>query len=183
MKLVECPKKGKNSEAVSVRLILVEEQATAFEPPPPPDGSEQALEVVVLVQSRGESSADFVERTARRLSTLERSDRSVGEAVIATGPSEDATALDGRLLNARAVLAHMTRAGHGEIVLMSATAVGRERHDLFDLAGALMSEATGSVSIRVLFEPRRSEPEHKSGIHALLASTRREPDDHTLAAG
>lgn len=185
MKLVDSPRKCKNPEPVCVRLILVEEDAMAFEPPQATDVTEQAaLEVVMLVQSPGEAGADFVDRTLRRVAALERADRTITEAVIAAGPHHDKALVDTRTLNARSVLAHMVRAGRGEIVLMAGAAPQEERHEFLALAGTLACEATGDVTIRVLFDEPRAEPERKSGIQALLTGGRRSHDvADALAAG
>ena len=174
MKLVSSARNCRAQDAVSVRLILVEEAATAFEPPPADSGVDGAPEVVVLVPARGEPKAEFVERAARRIAALERADRTIAEAVIAAGPSRNADVLEARALNAHALLAHMKLAGKGELVLMAGSVAQDElRHELLALAGTLTCEATGCVSIRVLFQQPQAEPERKSGIHALLGAGRR----------
>jgi len=185
MKLLDLPRKTQGSAAVSVRLILVEEDAAAFEAPGHAEGSEQdAVEVVMLVQSRGEPDEDFVQRTLRRIGALERADRTITEGIIAVGPGREGSVADTRTANARLLLGHMSRAGRGELMLMVGSADHDERHALLALAGTLTAEATESVSIRVLFEQRRPEPERKSGIQALLASPRRDYDvADALAAG
>lgn len=169
MRLITTQRTARSSrteQPVGVRLIVLEDGAFAFEPPEP--SSDAPLEVAVLVQSAGERPAELAARAIRRLSQLERSDRVVREAVIAAGPSSGAEVLESRAALARAILKHIVERGVGEIALAAGSEARPElRHELLSLAESLTAQPNSpGVSVRVLFGPRRSEPERRSGVHA-----------------
>lgn len=155
---------------MGVRFIILEEGAHAFEPPKPP--CEAPFDVVVLVQSAGETVTEFASRALRRLALLERSDRMVVEAVIAAGEPSGPAVLSVREALARAILHHLSRFGAGEIVLAAGSAARPElRHELMALAGSLTGEfGAPGACVRVLFSSASDDPDAKSGIHPAIVT-------------
>jgi hypothetical protein len=135
------------------RLVVVEDPARV-----PADfllkSTQEGDGVTVLVQDH-DTPRTLAARTMRRLADVERAGNKVNQAVVVVGAGKDADALAARCVLVRVLLAHLVRAGSGEVVLAAEGVTDSElRHQLLALAGTLAGEVGASgVAIRVRFEP------------------------------
>lgn len=133
-----------------VKLIVLEEGASGFEPLKPV--SETPFELAVLIQNATEAHEDLVERTIRRLHAFQRSGRAVIEAILVVGPAVGGPSLAARELVLRAISTHMADQGRGEITLaLNSDARPEQRHELLELLGGLTGQlGTQALGVRLI---------------------------------
>lgn len=171
MKLLRLPFKSKPRKVhqPSIRLVVVEDGAYGFESRVPPDAGE---ETIVIAQTEGEAPASLFLRVASRIASVERSQRSIGRAVLLVAARRDAHVSGSRRQMTHAFLSHMHQSGDGELIVDADHAEVHLRDELLSLVEGLLEEfEQGSVPIRLQFRrepPRASRP---SGIYAAPSST------------
>lgn len=138
-------------EETPTRLVVVEDRAH-LKADFLLDSATDGESVTVLVQDH-DSAHRLAVRTMRRLASVERTGKRLTQAVVVVGSDKDASALAARCVLVRVLLAHLVRAGAGEVVLTAGGDTDSElRHQLLALAGTLAGEVGSSgVAIRVRF--------------------------------
>ncbi len=97
---------------------------------------EQADEVVVVLQRRGESAAELATRVRERVQEL-REDGGVAAAALVGGATCDDATLSARALMVRAIVSQMVASGGGRVFLDSGLQAGRARHAMAALAAVV----------------------------------------------
>jgi hypothetical protein len=112
---------------------------------------------------------DTVHHTRERLAALHRQREEVRVAVLACNDAADAESADRRIAVGRELLAAVTRAWHGRLVLTASAgrASSRLRRDLLSLAETLTDELRGSSATVTL---RFGATEHRTDSNARCAN-------------
>jgi len=141
-----------NAKRPPVRLLIAEEGASVAHRRT--SGNNGHSELAIFVPAGSDSPSRLALRTLRHIADIERSGQRISRAVITAGARSDGQVLAARSLVARALIAHQTAVGCGELVLVTrADAGSRAQHELLALAGTLTSElGTSRISIRVLID-------------------------------
>jgi hypothetical protein len=151
------------------RLFVVENGARDLASFLSADGSD---ETVVVAQGANEAPADLLFRVIGRIAVIERSARSVDRAVIGITSKLDAQSQAARELVARALYAHMTASGSGELVFSSHGADVALRHELVGLVERLLAEHERStVTIRLQFHGESPRLAPASGVRPAAHSS------------
>jgi hypothetical protein len=174
MKLLEVHgSKPTGVEAGRVRLVVVEEGAGGFESRVPPDARE---ETIVVAQTSGELPANLVTRVASRIASIERSGRTIGQAIVLLDNRHDAQVGASRWSMARALLSHLLVSGGSELVLDADGAEVNVRHELLSIVEALLEEfEQGRVPIRLQFRREPPRAVRPSGIYAVPETVQSAP--------
>jgi hypothetical protein len=143
-------------DGLRVRMIVREDGGARFDSEVLPDGRD---ETVVIAQIRGESPADAVTRALSRISSLERTGRTIESAVILAAPFHDAERSASRVLIMRALLSHMASSRQGELLISAEEVDDSVLGDLSELTRSLADEyARTGVDVQLRVRPPRSSP-------------------------
>lgn len=157
------PTKHPRADIASGRLLVVEQGAGGFDTVATPDGSE---ETTVVAEGPGDSILELPFRVTRRLALLERNGHSVSRAVLLAADRHDKQSVASRGLVARALIAHMTAAGGGELVLAGDGTNVELRIELLALVEDLVFECEETpVTIRLQLRAEGARLAGTSGIH------------------
>jgi hypothetical protein len=138
------------------RLIITEQGACGVEAFLSAD---EVDETVVVPQGVLEPPVEFLFRVMGRLALVERSGGTFDRAAILVAPERSGQSLVARELVARVVLAHLAKAGRGEIVLAASEADTELRHDVLTLVDKLLTEHEGTpVTLRLRFRDSEAPP-------------------------
>lgn len=149
-------------KASSGRLIVVENGAQALESFLSVDGRD---ETTVVAQGANEAPIELPFRVMGRIGVIERGGRSVDRAVVAIASKLDAQSQAARAVTARALHAHMTAAGSGELILAAHGANAELRDELLSLVETLVTEHERSpVTIRLQFYADRPRLTRARGV-------------------
>ena len=148
------------------RLIVVENGAQALDSFLSVDGRD---ETTVVAQGADEAPVELHFRVTGRIAVIERGGRSVDRAMVAIASKLDAQSQAAREVTARALHAHMTAAGSGELVLAAHGANAELRHELLSLVETLITEHERSpVTIRLQFHADRPRLARASGVRPAV---------------
>jgi hypothetical protein len=157
------------AKAPSGRLIVVESGARALASCLSADGRD---ETTVVAQGADEAPVELPFRVMGRLAVIERGGGSVDRAVVAIASKLDAQSRAAREVVARALHAHMTAAGSGELVLAAHGANAELRHELLSLVETLVCEHDrSSVTIRLQFRADGPRLARASGMRPVVRDT------------
>lgn len=117
---------------------------------------EEAHDVVVVLQNRGETSAELATRVRERVQEL-RDKGEIAAAALVGGASWDETTLSARALMVRAIVTQMVSSGGGRVYLDGGGRSGRGRHAMAALA-SVVDEQLGQTGVDVVTASRSHTP-------------------------
>jgi len=128
------------------------------------------IDNLTSVVGLGSIGDDLLDRTRRKLALLGRGKCPVRVAVLACNPAAGTASAGGRGMLARALLAAVSQAIHGRLILSAADGASHQlRGELLTLAGELTGEIRGtSASVSLFFTPHESVTPSWTAMSAVV---------------